>query len=188
MSPPPDFQPPAGERAAKTAEAAAGSAAPKAVVVVVRLGPAEFALPIDAVREVLRAPPMSRVPFAPRAVCGVISVRGDVVPVVDLGARLLRRPARRPGTVVLVMPGKAPEVVGLLADSVAELIAADPTEFVTPPAEAEATLRPGWARGVLVAGSGRLITLLDLSAVLGVEAPDPPAAPSVIPHRFPAHG
>lgn len=61
-----------------------------------------YALPLDAVREVVDSPPhYSRVPHAKDAVKGVMTLRGRVVPVVDLGRLLTGRPAGK-GKVVLL--------------------------------------------------------------------------------------
>ena len=57
--------------------------------VLFRLDRDRYALPLDAVREVVNAPEQySRVPHTKEAVKGVMTLRGRVVPVVDL-ARLL---------------------------------------------------------------------------------------------------
>jgi purine-binding chemotaxis protein CheW len=46
-----------------------------------------YAIPVLRVREVIEAAPITRVPSTPRAVRGVMNLRGSVVPVVDLGTR-----------------------------------------------------------------------------------------------------
>jgi purine-binding chemotaxis protein CheW len=133
---------------------------------VVRLGVAEFGLPIGEVREVLRRPELSRVPFPPPHVCGVLALRGSIVPVVDLGLRLLDRPAERPGVVVVVLDPDTHESLGLLCDRVAGLIEAGEALAMAAPPEAEATLPPGWVKGVLVPEPDRPVALLDLHLVL----------------------
>lgn len=45
----------------------------------------ELALPIDDVRETLPIQPITRVVLTPHALAGVFSLRGDIVPAVDLG-------------------------------------------------------------------------------------------------------
>jgi len=47
-----------------------------------------WALPAAEVRELVRAVAVSRLPGAPRGVDGVIDVRGELVPVLDLRGRL----------------------------------------------------------------------------------------------------
>lgn len=135
----------------------------------VGVGKAEFGLPAAAVREVLRPPPLTRVPFAPPAVRGVAQVRGTVLAVVDLGARLGMGPVAPPGRLVVVW-GHGREAVGLLVDRVAGLVEEDDGEAdELPPDEAEAALPPGWLAGVAVPNPGRRVALLHLERVLGAE-------------------
>lgn len=136
------------------------------MIVAVRLGAAEFGLPIERVREVLAPPPITRVPFVPTAICGVTSVRGTILPVLDLGLRLLGSEAARPGRLVVVGAGEGAGPVGLLVDAVTGLVEAPAEAIQAPPLEAEATLPVGFILGVVAAEAGRLVTLLDLSRVL----------------------
>jgi purine-binding chemotaxis protein CheW len=138
--------------------------------VVVRLGPAEFGIPVDQAEEVLRTPPITRLPFPPPAVCGVASVRGSLFPVLDLGVRLLGREARRPGRTLIVTDPDGEHSVGLLVDAVTGLVQM-PETVQEPPPEAEATLPPGWVAGMVSRAPGRLVTLLHLGPVLAVAAP-----------------
>src|SRR6185503_4827587 len=48
----------------------------------------ELALPIESVRETLPIQPITRVVLTPPALAGVFSLRGDIVPVIDLGVLL----------------------------------------------------------------------------------------------------
>jgi purine-binding chemotaxis protein CheW len=54
----------------------------------VRVGGEHYALPVAGVLEVAPMGEISRVPGAPRPVLGVRNLRGQVLPVVDLGAAL----------------------------------------------------------------------------------------------------
>lgn len=160
---------------------AAGAPQPEAwpeALVVVRLGAAEFGLPIARVREVLRAPRLTRVPFPPPAVCGATAVRGAVVPVMDLGLRLLGRAAVRPGALVVVEEPATGEPLGLLVDGVSALLQPAQAEAREPPAEAEATLPAGWVAAVLVTNDGRVVTALHLEAVIAHVAPGGAQAPT----------
>lgn len=131
---------------------------------------AEFGIPAERVREVLRPPPLTRVPFPPPGVRGVAQVRGTVLAVVDLGARLGLDPAR-PGGRLVVVWGRGREAVGLLVDRVAGLLDTDGEPGEPPPDEAEAALPPGWLAGVAVPAPGRRVALLHLERVLEQEAP-----------------
>src|SRR5687767_2448932 len=48
----------------------------------------ELALPIDDVRETLPILPITRVVLTPSALAGVFSLRGDIVPAIDLAVLL----------------------------------------------------------------------------------------------------
>jgi purine-binding chemotaxis protein CheW len=47
-----------------------------------------FGIDIQAVHEVIRHRPTTPIPLAPRDICGLIDLRGQIVPVVDLQSRL----------------------------------------------------------------------------------------------------
>jgi purine-binding chemotaxis protein CheW len=57
------------------------------------LGDERYALPIELVYEILRVTPITRVPHAPRAVRGLMNVRGRLLPVVDVRMLLDLPPA-----------------------------------------------------------------------------------------------
>lgn len=135
-------------------------------VVVVRLGRTEYGIAISMVREVLRTPTITRVPLPPPAVCGAAAVRGAVVPIMDLGVRLLGQPAERPGRLVVVTHPETGDAIGLLVDTVTGMLDPDAAKVHQAPPEVEATLPPGWILSVISPESGRLITLLHLTAVL----------------------
>lgn len=133
-----------------------------------RLGQARFGMWVDEVLEILRTPPITRLPVSAAEVAGVTSVRGVVVPVLDLGERLLGTPARRPGRLVLVRHQASGSMVGLLVDDVGTLLGVRGDEVRPPPPAAEAELPPGMVTGV-VAGSDGLVTVLHIG-----EAAAPP--------------
>lgn len=80
-----------------------------------------YALALEAVREILKPPPVTPVPRAPRDVLGVISVRGRITTVVDLRRRLRARVDEidKHSRILLVDDGD--EIVGLLVDRVLQV-------------------------------------------------------------------
>ena len=52
------------------------------------LGTQSFGLDIMAIREILAWSPTTRLPHVPHYVAGVVNLRGTVLPVIDLAARL----------------------------------------------------------------------------------------------------
>jgi len=77
-----------------------------------------YALPLTAIQEILKVPPVTEVPRAPRDILGIISVRGRVTTVLDLRRRLgmHERPVTKHSRVLLVDDGD--EIFGVLVDSV----------------------------------------------------------------------
>ncbi|MES2179359.1 MAG: chemotaxis protein CheW [Gemmatimonadota bacterium] len=75
---------------------------------------------IDAVREIIPYRRATRLPGAPRYVQGLINLRGTIVTVLDLGARLdAQRDAVREGSIILATYGA--RVVGVAVDEVMDV-------------------------------------------------------------------
>ena len=97
-----------------------------------------FALPILRVREIIQHRPITRVPGAVAWATGVINLRGKVIPVVDLAVRF-GMPATAVGrrTCVVIVEagvGGAELVVGVMVDSVCEVVEFGRGEIEPPPA------------------------------------------------------
>jgi purine-binding chemotaxis protein CheW len=97
-----------------------------------------FAVPVDAVLEILDMRPMFRVPEAPGYLAGLIDVRGRGVPVIDLRLKLgLPAQTANEMTRILVLEftvGEQQLVLGLIADRVIEVITLDKREIQPAPA------------------------------------------------------
>lgn len=97
-----------------------------------------FAVPVEAVLEILDKRPMFRVPEAPGYLAGLIDVRGRGVPVIDLRLKLgLPAQAADEMTRILVLEfsiGEQRMVLGLIADRVIEVITLDKREIQPAPA------------------------------------------------------
>jgi purine-binding chemotaxis protein CheW len=85
---------------------------------------------LEIVREILPPPPATRLPGAPRYVRGLINVRGTVITVIDLVARLYDRPARPDGPVMLIEHQN--RVIGVAVDEVIEVQPVPPEGWQTP--------------------------------------------------------
>lgn len=131
---------------------------------IVAVGDVEVGLPIGSVGEVVATPPLARVPLAPRAVAGVTSIRGMVVPALDLGLRLGASPSSRDGRMVLVSGDGSEDVVGVLVDRVSGLVDVD-----TPRSTAAAEDVPADLVGaVLQLADGSTLAVLEIDALLAV--------------------
>lgn len=96
----------------------------------------QYAADVSRVREVLELMPLTRLPRMPEYMKGVINIRGNVVPVVDLRQKFgMSEVERSVDTSIIVMDvGSSDErlTVGCLADSVEEVVDIQP-ESVNPP-------------------------------------------------------
>jgi purine-binding chemotaxis protein CheW len=86
-----------------------------------------FAIPILAVQEIRGWEAVSRTPRAPDYVLGVMNLRGAVIPIIDLRARLGMEACERTSTSVVIVvrvetSGGAPVTVGCLVDAVSDVI------------------------------------------------------------------
>jgi len=131
----------------------------------VRVAGNDIALPIESVGEVLPRPELAAVPMAPRWVAGIVLVRDDVVPVVDLGLRLFGRAVDGEVRMVIATTSDG-DRVGLLVDGVAGLIERTEARAVEVAADAATALPDRFATGVVVPGAGPAVGILDLRATL----------------------
>ena len=80
------------------------------------------AAPVALVREILKPPPLTPVPRAPYPVLGIISVRGQLVTVLDLRRRLrLRESPQTRRARILLVEGHLGETIGLYVDEVLQV-------------------------------------------------------------------
>jgi purine-binding chemotaxis protein CheW len=138
-----------------------------------------LAVPIEHVREILQVGRLTPLPRTPAFVRGVMNLRGAVVPVIDLAARL-GHPAtelgRRSCIVVVerAQDGSLDDeddeasrgtlVVGLLVDAVFEVFDRNESEIEPPPALGT-RIAPEFLRGITRA-AGALVGVLALQEVL----------------------
>ncbi|WP_455180722.1 chemotaxis protein CheW [Azospirillum melinis] len=154
--------------------------------VVFRLAGAEYGLPVSAVREVLRRPDsITPLPNAPDFVAGVLTLRGEVLPLIDQ-RRLLGLPADDAGTGLskngpaglergrVVLVGRDGLLVGLLVDGLSGLLTV-PVERIGPAPAVSAAQRRLIRRVATLdvardaAGGARLILLMDADSLLDMD-------------------
>jgi purine-binding chemotaxis protein CheW len=93
----------------------------------------EYGLPIEAVQEIITAPHITRVPKAVDYIMGVINLRGNVIPVMDIARRF------KIGTTSLGEKGKIVaveshgEIVGLAVEKVSKVTRLSQKAIKPPP-------------------------------------------------------
>ncbi len=126
----------------------------------------ELALPIADVRETLPVPPITRVFLVPACLAGVFSLRGDIVPVIDLGVLLGLPPTTAGDDSKIVVIDHAAGVVGIVVDKLRDLRTIDVA--LDPPPVNLASEVAALMLGVLATPTGS-VRVLDARAVLTVE-------------------
>ncbi|HEY1729814.1 MAG TPA: chemotaxis protein CheW [Candidatus Baltobacteraceae bacterium] len=138
-------------------------------IVVFALQSNEFGIDIGQVREIDRLVPITRVPRVPAHVEGIINLRGQLVPIVDLRTRLGMPHAAPTKMARIIVAEIGPRSIGMIVDEVREVVRI-PTDQIE---QSEGVLE-GLANefiGALARIDERLIILLDVEKVLGPEAP-----------------
>ena len=136
-----------------------------------KLGNELFAINVAQVREVLEVSRITMVPTAPQYMRGVVNVRGQATPVVDLRLKFgLPETADTVHTRIVVMEldldGEA-TVLGGIADSVHEVIEIEPGN-INPPPRIAMRWRTDFIQGMGKRGDDFII-ILDVNAVFSSE-------------------
>jgi purine-binding chemotaxis protein CheW len=135
------------------------------------LGEEVFAMDIRAVREIIQYAAMTTVPLMPDFVRGVINLRGQVVPVIDLQSRLGRSTAQVGKKTCIIIFDASREgeklELGLMVDAVSEVIEiAD--AHIEPAPQFGASIRRDFIRGMGKV-DGEFIVILEPERALDIE-------------------
>ena len=131
---------------------------------------AEYALPVEAILQMESFSGATSVPGAPPYVLGVVTVRGRVLPVVDLRLRFGLPPLADTFDTRIAITELGERVVALRVDSAREVVKLD-VEKHQPAPEIVLHGAHGFVRAVHSLGP-RLLLLLDLPKVLGEPSHD----------------
>lgn len=138
------------------------------------LGTDRYALPASAVREVMPLQRLKQVPEAPAWVAGLLSYRGQIIPVLDLCQRVLGRAARRSiNTRIVLLQYSPANALGLILEQASQ-VARLPMQAQQPMG-----LNAGGAYlgSVQAQGSGDIIQRISIAGLL---------PPDVVELLFPA--
>ncbi|WP_394246600.1 chemotaxis protein CheW [Vibrio profundi] len=128
----------------------------------------EYAVPILDVREVRGWNQVRSVPNSPEYLLGVLEIRGEYVPIVDLRMRFNLTPAViNATTVVIVLNDANKHPLGIIVDAVAEVYALEPTA-IKPAPHMSLTLDESYIKGIASEANGHLI-IINLEALFDVQ-------------------
>ena len=123
----------------------------------------DFCIDIMSVREIRGWSHATLLPHTPDYVCGVINLRGSVVPIVDLSARLALgklEPSER-NVIIIVLIGQ--QVIGILVEAVFDILSVDEADLQATPEVASAQAR-AIIKGIFT-DDERTLRLIDLPAL-----------------------
>ncbi|CAK0773776.1 purine-binding chemotaxis protein CheW [Azospirillaceae bacterium] len=133
------------------------------------LGNETYAIEIFKVREVIHYINITHVPRMPRFLSGIINLRGNVVSVIDLRLILGMGPIEKTVDTCIIFAevvfGEDAILLGMLADSVQEVIEVD-TSQIGPPPRLGTMLDTAFIKGVGKRGENFFI-ILNIDKVLG---------------------
>lgn len=129
-----------------------------------KLGEEEYGVDILQVKTIERMMPVTRVPKAPSFVEGVINLRGEIVPVIDLKKRFDLPPSQITDNTRIIIVSLEDITVGMIVDSATEVIQL-PQEAIEPAPNITGGIDSSFLDGVGKL-NGKLLILLNLSKVL----------------------
>jgi purine-binding chemotaxis protein CheW len=130
----------------------------------VRIGDQEFALGIQAIREIRGWISSTPLPHAPSYIKGMINLRGSVLAIIDLAERL-GLPSQEPSaTSVVVVIETGDRVIGLLVDAVSDIITATEEMRQVAPETGSAASRE-YIEGLLMRDQ-QIISVLSIQAIM----------------------
>jgi len=131
-----------------------------------KLSDEQFGVEILCVREIIRVVSITRVPRAPGFVEGIINLRGEVIPVIDLRKRLNLESRKFDNSTRLIVVELNDQQIGFIVDSVSQVLRV-PADAIEEPPEMVTGIDSEFILGVTRIDDGeRLLLILDLKRIL----------------------
>jgi purine-binding chemotaxis protein CheW len=134
-------------------------------IAVAIIGEEEFGIEITRIVEILKRQRVFQLPNLPEFLSGVINLRGEIIPVIDLRKRFGIRNIGAKERNVVIRYGK--EKIGLIVDDIKEIINLEETDISSPPSIFKG-LRTEYMTGI-GRKNDRIIIILDLERILTAE-------------------
>ena len=123
-----------------------------------------YAVPIQAIEEIIGCQDISLLPNVPPFIKGVINLRGELVPVMDLRLKFRLAPREyNPLTVFLIVRVEE-RVMGLVVDNVADVLVIDPARVQKTPVFS-AKISTDFIEGVYKDAQDQMVILVDVAAL-----------------------
>lgn len=130
------------------------------------LGNETYGIQINKVREILTYPIVTPIPDASNWVKGVINLRGEVVPIIDLRVRfhIDNDPVYTQRTIIIAVKTQDNRMIGLVVDAVSDMENID-LERLFPAPDMGSSIAPEYLKG-LFKKDEKMIVILDIDRIL----------------------
>ncbi|MDX9966758.1 MAG: chemotaxis protein CheW [Sulfuricurvum sp.] len=131
-----------------------------------KLGNETYGIQINKVREILTYPTVTPIPDASRWVKGVINLRGEVAPVIDLRVRfnINDDPIYTNRTIIIAVKTQDMRMIGLVVDEVSDMENVD-LDRLYPAPDMGTSIAPEYLKG-LFKKEEKMIVILDIDRIL----------------------
>ena len=134
-----------------------------------RLGQEEYGIPILTVQEIRGYSEPTRIANAPEFMKGVVNLRGVIVPIVDLRLQLGLEQATYNEITATIVLNIGKRVIGIVVDSVSDVIAL-PADEIKPPPQLASGIDTAYVTGIATQAQGeateRMLILVDIEQLM----------------------
>ncbi len=125
-----------------------------------------YAIPVELLTEIIISHNIFPVPTTPPHVLGVINLRGNIIPIVDIRSTLSLPRQSTPGQTAIIKYGTV--VIGIVVDAVSEVVSVPVSKVLSIPADSGG--QTGQARGrflkSIIQREGGVAALLDVERII----------------------
>lgn len=133
-------------------------------LVAFRVADQEYCFDIASVREIRGWTAATPLPHSPEYVCGVINLRGSVLPVMDLAARFGEPKTIPEARHVVIVTQVRDQIIGLLVEAVLDILTIE-SDMLQPTPDVASETAKSFISG-MIAMEDRMMRLLDLDSVV----------------------
>jgi purine-binding chemotaxis protein CheW len=139
-------------------------------LVTFKLGKEEFAIKIEDVQEINRLDNITSVPRAPSFVEGVMNLRGNVIPAIDLRKRFDMELVKHDDTTKVIIVNIKGKLTGFIVDSVSEVLRLPTRSIEAPPDVVNSNVQTEFISGIgKIDKDNRMIILIDVNRILTLD-------------------
>ncbi len=124
-----------------------------------------YAMPLTTVREIIGLPSITRLPSTPAWLRGVINLRSSIIPVVDMRQQFGLPLVPYGKFSVAIVVEAAGAVIGLIVDSVKDVVDLEAAQIESLPANFASLVRADFLTGLALART-QMLLLLDVERML----------------------